>query len=106
MAKKESGGKKPKLANCSPNDVFSALKKLGGFAVNNAARHDVVVHIKTGKKSTIPRVNPINRHLLKDFVEDYLVKSSVIPRKKFINISGAESKFVRWFLVLAPPTPV
>lgn len=73
MAKKGSSGK-PKLANCSPNDVFDALKKLGGFAVNNAAKHDVVIHIKTSKKSTIPRVNPINRHLLKDFVEDYLVK--------------------------------
>ena len=73
MAKKRSGNK-PKLTNCSPDDVFGALKKIGGFATHPGAKHDVIIHIQTGKKSTIPRNNPINRYLLKDFIEEYLIK--------------------------------
>jgi len=63
----------PKLASCTSNDVIKALKKLGGFSVSES-KHIIIIHIKTGKKSTIPRSKPVNRNLLKDFVEDYLVK--------------------------------
>ena len=67
---------KPKLANCSPQDVFKALKKLGGFVFSEGRKHVRITHIETGKKSTIPRKHkkPLNKHLLKDFVEDWLVK--------------------------------
>jgi len=66
---------KPKLANCSPKDVIKTLKKLGDFSIKKgASKHIRIKHIKTGKTSTIPRGNPINRNLLKDFIEDYLVK--------------------------------
>lgn len=75
MAKKKRGKEKPKLANCSPDDVFRALKKLGGFAINNSsAKHNTVIYVKTGKKSTIPRSTPINRYLLQDFVDEYLIR--------------------------------
>jgi len=63
----------PKLVNCTPNDVIRALKKLGGFSVGES-KHYIIKHIASGKKSTIPREKPINRNLLKDFVDDYLVK--------------------------------
>lgn len=63
----------PKLVNCTPGDVIKALKKLGGFSVSES-KHIIIIHIKTGKKSTIPRSKPVNRNLLKDFIEDYLVK--------------------------------
>ena len=62
------------MANCTPNDVFKALQKLGGFSIEAGAKHDAVIHIATEKKSTIPRSKPINRHLLKDFVDEYLIK--------------------------------
>ena len=65
---------KPKLSNCSPKDVFKALKKLGGFEKMDGAKHTVMRHIESGKKSTIPRHNPVNKNLLKDFVEEYLVE--------------------------------
>lgn len=66
---------KPKLVNCTPQDVTKTLKKLGGFSLDEeASRHIGVKHIASGKKSTIPRTKPVNKHLLKDFVEDYLVK--------------------------------
>ena len=65
---------RPKLANCTPNDVIKALKKLGGFSVEEGARHIIIIHTASGKKSTIPRAKPVNRNLLKDFVEDYLIK--------------------------------
>ncbi len=65
---------KPKLVNCAPQDILKALKKLGGFSVNEGAKHIIVVHTASGRKSTIPRSKPINRNLLKDFVDDYLVK--------------------------------
>ena len=63
----------PKLANCTPDDIIKALKKLGGFSINES-KHIIIIHIKTGKKSTIPRAKPVNRNLLKDFIEDYLMK--------------------------------
>lgn len=63
----------PKLAICSPQDIIKTLKKLGGFLISEG-RHINIKHIKTGKCSTLPRSSPINRHLLKDFIEDYLVK--------------------------------
>lgn len=65
---------KPKLANCTPNNVLKALKKLGGFSIEES-KHIIIKHIKSGKKSTIPRESPMNRHLLKDFIEDYLIKT-------------------------------
>lgn len=68
-------GRKPKLATCSPDDVFRAIKRIGGFeVVFDSAKHTKVVHLATGHASTIPRHSPVNRHLLKDFVEDFLVK--------------------------------
>ncbi len=66
---------KPKLANCSPQKVFNALKKIGDFFVKKSGgKHTKITHLPTGKTSVIPRHNPIDRNLLKDFVEDYLVK--------------------------------
>ena len=65
---------KPKLAACTPEDVFKALKKLGGFSFYEGSRHTKVTHIKTGKSSTIPRHSIVNKNLLRDFVEDFLVK--------------------------------
>ncbi len=65
---------KPKLASCSPNDVLRALKKIGGFNILEGNKHIKVVHIKTGKPSTIPRHEKVNRHLLRDFVDNYLIR--------------------------------
>ena len=65
---------KPKLVNCAPQDIIKTLKKLGGFSLDEGAKHIIIIHISSGKKSTIPRAKPVNKHLLKDFVEDYLVK--------------------------------
>ena len=66
-------GSQPKLANCKPEDVWQALKKMGGFKDKEGTKHWKVEHIVTGHCSEIPRHSPINRALLKDFVEDHLV---------------------------------
>ncbi len=66
-------GQKPKLANCKPEDVWQALKKIGGFRDKRGTKHGKVEHVATGHCSEIPRHSPIKRGLLKDFVEDYLV---------------------------------
>lgn len=71
MAK--SSGQKPKLANCKPEDVWQALKKIGGFVNKKGTKHGKVEHTATGRCSEIPRHSPIKRGLLKDFVEDYLI---------------------------------
>ena len=72
MAKPKGG--KPKLAACTPDDVFNALNKLGGFSITfESSKHTKVTHVATGHASTIPRHSPVNRGLLKDFVEDFLV---------------------------------
>lgn len=66
-------GREPKLANCSSEDVFRALRKLGDFSIMQGAKHTVILHQSTKEKSTTPRSFPINRYLLKDFIEDYLI---------------------------------
>ena len=71
------------MANCKPAEVFSALKKIGGFKiVFEGAKHTKVAHKKTGKSSTIPRHSPINRNLMKDFVEDYLVRDIGLTKEE------------------------
>lgn len=70
----KKGKGKPKLANCSPNDVVRALNKLGAFTIKEGTNHIRITHIETNRASTIPRHNPVDRNLLKDFVEDYLIK--------------------------------
>ena len=65
---------RPKLTNCTPDDVIKTLKKLGGFFVSEGSKHIIIIHNTSGKKSTIPRAKPVNRNLLKDFIEDYLIK--------------------------------
>lgn len=73
-ANAEDMADRPKLASCTPDDVFRTIDKLGGFRTQfQSAKHTKFVHIGTGHAATIPRHSPINRHLLKDFVEDFLV---------------------------------
>ena len=72
---------KPKLADCSVNEVLRTLKKLGGFSISEGAKH-IRVEYKNGKPSTIPRGTPVNRNLMKDFVEDYLIKDCGFSEKE------------------------
>jgi hypothetical protein len=80
-----SKGNEPKLVSCSPDDIFKALKKIGGFSFFEGAKHTKVTHITTGKSSTIPRHGTINKHLLKNFVEDYLVKDVGLTKKEIFK---------------------
>ena len=81
MAKPHGG--KPKLAACTPDDVFGALKKLGAFELRfESAKHTKIVYIPSGAASTIPRHSPVNRNLLKDFVEDFLVAKCGFTEKE------------------------
>jgi len=73
---------KPKLAACSPQDVFKALKKIGGFSFYEGKKHTKVVHAATGLSSTIPRHNIVNRNLLRDFVEDFLIRDVGLTEKE------------------------
>lgn len=66
---------KPKLAGCSPEEIIKALNKLGGFSIDaSGAKHIVVRHPKLERPFTIPRRNPVNRHMIKDLVTNILVK--------------------------------
>ena len=65
---------KPKLATCTPEDVFKALKKLGGFKTYEGSKHTKVTHLASGQISTIPRHAIVNKYLLRDFVYDFLIK--------------------------------
>lgn len=76
-------GGKPKLAACTPDDVFGALNKLGGFIIKfESPKHTKVTHMATGEASTIPRHSPVNRGLLKDFVKDFLVGKCGLTEKE------------------------
>ncbi len=67
---------RPKLANCSPEEVLTLFKKLGGFEIlRDGAKHYGIKHIRTGKKTTLPRKTPVNRHLLKNgIIEKFLTE--------------------------------
>lgn len=80
-------GKKPKLVNCKPEDVWSALNKIGGFRDKKGSKHGKVEHIATGHCSTIPRHSPINRSLLQDFIDDYVIgKCGVSPDEIYAHL--------------------
>ena len=70
--KKRQG--KPKLADCSDRNIKRALNKLGGFFIKEGSKHTRIVHQETNKCSTIPRSMPINKNIMKSFVNDYLIK--------------------------------
>lgn len=75
----------PKLSACTPQDVFSALKKLGGFAFFEGGSHTKVTHIDTGRSSTIPRHGIVKRYLLKSFIDDFLVKECGIDTNELFK---------------------
>ena len=66
---------RPKLCDCSPEEVLMMFKKLGGFEIIlDGAKHYGVKHIETGKKTTVPRKNPVNRWIIKnDIIKDFLI---------------------------------
>ena len=71
---KKPAGSKPKLAACTPDDVFKAINKLGGFEILiKSAKHTKVRHIESGVAFMIPRHTPVNKHLLRAFVKDVLI---------------------------------
>ena len=81
MAKPKGG--KPKLAQCSPDEMFRALKKVGGFKiVYESAKHTKVAHLASGKCSTIPRQPIVNKFLLRDFVNDFLIRDCGVDEKE------------------------
>lgn len=75
-SRKSMAIQKSKLANCTPHDVFSMIRKIGptDFEIIDGGKHTKIKHIATGKKTTIPRKNRVNSYLLKDVIEDFLVK--------------------------------
>ena len=73
MAKPKGG--KPKLAACTPDDVFGAIDKLGGFEIIfESSKHTKIRHLASGHAFGIPRTSPVNKHMLRDFVEKFLVE--------------------------------
>lgn len=70
MAKREGS----KFNNCSPDDVFRLFRKLGGFYVKEGGKHTKVTHIESGKATLIPRAKKVNRHLLNDVIDKYLIE--------------------------------
>ena len=75
----------PKLASCTPDDVFNSLKKVGSFVFFEGAKHTKVTHVPTGRSSTIPRHGVIKRQLMKNFVEDFLVKECGIDTEELFK---------------------
>ena len=91
MAKPKSG--KPKLAACTPDDVIRAIRALSGFEIKiEGGKHIKVTHIATGKASVIPRHSVVNKHLLRDFVGDFLVRDvGILEVDIYINTFGVKS---------------
>lgn len=67
--------KKPKKINdCTPENVVSMFNRLGGFSVVEGRKHIKVKHDTTGMATMIPRKKRVNPHLLRDIIEDFLVR--------------------------------
>jgi hypothetical protein len=48
----------------------------------DGVKYTIIKHTESGKKSTLPRHNPVDKNLLKDFVEEYLVEELGILEKE------------------------
>ena len=68
------GGERRILKDCAPGAVLSMFDRLGGFVTKEGAKHTKVTHVATGKATTIPRHKRVNGHLLRDVIEDYLIR--------------------------------
>ena len=66
-------GYRRKINNCTPANVLSMFDRLGGFSTKECRRHTKVTHDKTSSATLVPRHSKINRHLLRDIIEEYLV---------------------------------
>ena len=81
MVRKRKG--KPSLKNCSWNEIIKAVRKLEGLIVDEGAtNHAQIKHEKTGGKFPIPRNNPVDSYIVKDFVKNFLVKERGYSEKE------------------------
>ncbi len=73
MVKKE----RRKLTDCTPENVFAMFRRLGGFEIKiGTSKHTKIVHLETGRATTIPRNGTVNRHLLeKNVIGEYLIEN-------------------------------
>lgn len=83
MAKKDE---RPPLVNCSPDDVWRAVKKLGEFVEKPGTKHGKIEHTPTKHCSVVPRHNPVNKNIMRDFVEDYLVGKCGFKLEEVYNV--------------------
>jgi len=73
----------PKLSDCSPQNIFATIKKLGGFSFADGSKHYKITHTKTNRAFTIPRKKRIKRGLMWDFVRSYLQALNYSEKKIF-----------------------
>ena len=65
---------RPKLTNCTPNDLITLFRRLGGFSVNEGSKHTKVTHAASGKATIIARHSRVDPYIAKSIVNHFLIR--------------------------------
>lgn len=73
---------RPSLTNCSPQEVCSALGRLGKFQCVGGGKHNIKIqHPDLETPFPLPNRIPLNRHVVKGIIDDILIGLLHIPEK-------------------------
>jgi len=73
---------KPSLKNCSPQEICSALGRLGEFRCVRGGKHIKIQHPKLTRPFPLPNRTPLNVYVVKGIVDDILIGILKIPEEK------------------------
>ena len=65
---------RPKLTNCTPLDLVTLFRRLGGFSIKEGGKHTKITHIKTGKVTIIARHSRVDPNIAKSIVFGFIIR--------------------------------
>ena len=65
---------KLKLTNCTPYDLISMFRRLGGFSINEGGKHTKITHLSTGKVTIIARHSRVDPYIAKSIVNNFAIR--------------------------------
>jgi hypothetical protein len=65
---------RPKLTNCTPDDLVALFRRLGGFSIKEGGKHTKITHIKTGKATIIARHSRVDPNIAKSIIYGFIIR--------------------------------
>lgn len=73
---------RPKLTNCTPDDLIAMFRRLGGFSIKEGGKHTRITHILSGKATIIARHSRVDPHIARSIINHYLIADLGYDREK------------------------